>query len=148
MKRIATLGPIGSLPASGTWASLVTLLIIYILHIMNFSWLVYGIVTLAIALLGTYAVKRSLPQFEHHDPKEVVIDEVLGCMITFLCVPFTLYTALIGFALFRLFDITKIVGISWLERQGKILGVILDDVGAGILSNIILQILLLALVYA
>lgn len=142
MKRIASLGFIGYLPASGTCASLVTLYGIYVLHALHISSCSYGLITFIAACIGLYAIKHSLPLFKHHDPKEIVIDEVVGCLITFLGIPFNLCTALIGFFLFRFFDITKIMGIGWLERQGKVLGVMLDDVGAGILSNLILQILL------
>lgn len=142
MKWIATLGPIGYLPASGTWASLVTLLVIYGLHALQVSWLLYSAITLAIGLLSIYAIKVCQPYFKHHDPGEIVIDEVLGCFITFLFVPFDtfgIYTPLIGFTLFRFFDITKIFGIRLLERQGGVAGVMLDDIAAGVVSNLIMH---------
>lgn len=139
MKWIATLGPIGYLPASGTWASLVALGVIYGLHALNISWPIYWLITLAIGILSIYAIKVCQPYFKHHDPGEIVIDEVLGCFITFLCVPFDFYTALIGFILFRFFDITKVLGIRLLERQGGVAGVMLDDIAAGVASNLIMH---------
>lgn len=145
MKHIATLGPIGYFPASGTWASLVALAMIVGLHKVYVSWLFYSIITLAIAIIGIYSVKVCHHQFKRHDPGEIVIDEVLGCFITFLFVPVNMYSAMLGFALFRLFDITKMCGIAWLERQPGVWGVMLDDIGAGIVSNIVLHAVLLIL---
>lgn len=139
MKWIATLGPVGYLPAPGTWASLIALLGIYLLHALNVSWVIYCAITVALGFLGFCVVKISQQYFKHHDPGEIVIDEVLGCFIAFLFVPLDWYTALIGFALFRFFDITKIFGIRWLERQGGVSGVLLDDIGAGLLSNLIVH---------
>lgn len=140
IKRIATLGPIGYLPASGTWASLVTILVIYILQVISISKFVYTSITGPLLLLSMYSIKSSLSFFKHHDPKEIVIDEVLGCWITFLYIPFSWYNVLLGFTLFRFFDITKILGIRWLEHKKGIWGVILDDVAAGVLSNIIMHV--------
>lgn len=140
MKSIATLGPIGYLPAPGTWASLLTMIIIYLMHIFHFSWLLYAIITILILIIGAYSIKMGQPQFKDHDPREIVIDEMIGCLIAFFCIPFSIGTALVGFVLFRFFDITKICGISWLEHRGKIAGIILDDVGAGLLTNILLHV--------
>lgn len=138
MKWFATLGPIGYLPASGTWASLLTVLFVYGLHCLHASWTIYSCIMLAVAAVGFYAIKVSQPYFKHHDPGEIVIDEVVGCLVTFWCIPFSWTIALIGFALFRFFDISKILGIRWLEQQGVVTGVVLDDIGAGILSNLLL----------
>lgn len=138
-KTIATLGPIGYLPAPGTCASLFTLFFIYVLHMLHISWTAYSAIMLAIALIGLNVIKVSQDHFKHHDPSEIVVDELVGCLITFWNIPFSWHTALIGFILFRFFDISKIFGIKWLEKQGKVAGVMLDDIGAGLLSNFILH---------
>lgn len=146
MKHIATVGPIGYLPAPGTCASALTIIGIYLLHVLGVSWGIYTSLTLFVGLVGFYAIQSSQTHFTHHDPREIVIDELLGCLITFWCIPFSWHTALIGFALFRFFDISKIFGIKWLEKQGGVAGIMLDDIGAGILSNILLHIVLWTLV--
>jgi len=74
------------------------------------------------------------------DPSKVVIDEVLGLWITMLFVPFSWLHLLIGFALFRFFDIAKPLGIRKLEKLQGGVGVMADDILAGIYSNIILLI--------
>jgi phosphatidylglycerophosphatase A len=75
----------------------------------------------------------------HDDPAEIVIDEVVGCMITFFMVPLTMQWAMLGLVLFRFFDIFKIGGIRRLERFVSAWGVMLDDIAAGIVSNVIIQ---------
>jgi len=75
------------------------------------------------------------------DPSKVVIDEIIGVWITLLFVPLTWQNILIGFVLFRVFDIWKPLGIRSLEAIKNGWGVMLDDVLAGIYANIILQIL-------
>jgi phosphatidylglycerophosphatase A len=148
MKYIATLGPIGYLPASGTWASALTILFIYVLRLFNISRMAYSGIMCASIILAWYAIRTSKPYFKNHDPREIVIDEVVGCLIAFWCVPLSWLNAVIGFGLFRFFDITKILGISWLERQGQVAGILLDDIGAGVLSNILLRFLLWLVVLA
>ena len=139
MKWIATLGPIGYLPASGTCATLATLLMIHCLHLLHISWFTYGLILVVCLLGGLYAIQQTHKQFASRDPREIVIDEVVGCFCTFLFIPWTVQTALLGFLLFRFFDITKSCGIRFLERPAGALGIMLDDVGAGIISNIILH---------
>ncbi|WP_232468794.1 phosphatidylglycerophosphatase A family protein [Bdellovibrio bacteriovorus] len=77
-----------------------------------------------------------------HDHKEIVIDEVLGFLITMVWMPMTWQAILIGFALFRLLDITKPLFIGYLDKkiQGG-LGVMIDDVAAGIIASLIMQVI-------
>ena len=76
------------------------------------------------------------------DASIIVIDEVIGMWITMLFIPFTWLNILIGFVLFRFFDIAKPLGIRKMEDLGGGLGVIADDMLAGIYSNIILLIII------
>ncbi len=77
------------------------------------------------------------------DPGCIVIDEIAGMMVTFLGLPFDMVTALAGFLLFRVFDILKPFPIRLLERRlpGG-LGVVMDDVAAGVCANVVLRILI------
>ena len=72
------------------------------------------------------------------DPSKVVIDEVIGMWITMMFVPFTWFNLLIGFVLFRFFDIAKPLGIKKLEALKGGVGVMADDMLAGIYGNIVL----------
>ena len=74
------------------------------------------------------------------DAGEIVIDEVAGLIITFIGLPFTLKTMIAGFVIFRAFDILKPFPIRTLEKKiAGGLGVVLDDVLAGIYGNLILR---------
>jgi len=77
------------------------------------------------------------------DPGCIVIDEYAGMLVTFLGIQFTWVSAVFGFFIFRFFDILKPVPIRTLEKKlpgGA--GVVLDDVLAGVFSNIALRIIL------
>ena len=72
------------------------------------------------------------------DPQEVVLDEVMGYWITMLFIPFDWKLALIGFVLFRIFDIIKPYPINKLEKLNGGLGIMIDDYIAGVYANIVL----------
>lgn len=76
------------------------------------------------------------------DPQKVVIDEVIGLWITMMFIPFTWLNLLIAFVLFRFFDIAKPLGIRKMENLGGGLGVMADDMLAGIYGNIVLLIII------
>ena len=130
--------------APGTITSLITTVLLYTLfHLINFSNDVILIFLLLIFLYSFYAVAEYIKESENKDPKEVVIDEVIGQSI-----PIYLYEIVHGseknshevilfyiyiFILFRFFDIKKPFPISYFDKNYKnSLGVILDDVIAGI----------------
>jgi phosphatidylglycerophosphatase A len=75
------------------------------------------------------------------DPKQIVIDEMVGVWIAILGLPLTVPNLIIGFILFRFFDIAKPLGIRQLEKIKGGWGVMLDDVLAGVYANVVLQIL-------
>jgi phosphatidylglycerophosphatase A len=79
------------------------------------------------------------------DPGCIVIDEIVGMAVTFFAVEFSWTAAMAGFVLFRFFDILKPFPIRYLEkRYSGGFGVVIDDVAAGIMSNLVLRIGLLA----
>lgn len=141
----ATLGPLGYLPASGTWATLAALMLLPVLPATT-SWL-YGVLIIGSAWCAYDVIKNTLRYFDFvdDDPSQIVLDEVIGCLITFFLVPLSLFTLAAGFILFRFFDITKIGPVGWFERMKGASGIMLDDIMAGILSNIMLHILLLCI---
>lgn len=92
-------------------------------------------------ILGIIAANR-LEEDWGKDAQKIVIDEVIGMWITMLFVPFTWLNLLIGFVLFRFFDIAKPLGIRKMENLGGGLGVMADDMLAGIYGNIVLLIII------
>lgn len=149
---IATVLGVGHLrPAPGTWGSLVALPLAWLLHALGGPWLlVIGAVAAFVA--GLWATARETEGQDDHDPSEIVIDELVGQWIAFL--PVSIGAAHVGagltalwpgwiaaFLLFRLFDIWKPGLIGWADRRGDALGVILDDVIAGVFAAIGVMIL-------
>ncbi|WP_319544687.1 phosphatidylglycerophosphatase A [Ruegeria conchae] len=146
-RLIGTVGGVGYLrPAPGTWGSLAALPLAWVLHTLGgFPLLV--IATLAAFFGGLWATRVMTAGQDDHDPSEIVIDEVAGQFIAIWAISYPSWahgidiTALwpgwiAGFLLFRLFDITKPGPIGWADRRGDPLGVMLDDVIAGIIAAV------------
>jgi phosphatidylglycerophosphatase A len=76
------------------------------------------------------------------DPQFVVIDEVAGQLITLIAVPASWKCLLVGFILFRGFDMVKPPPVRQLERLPEGTGIVIDDVGAGLYALIVMQLLL------
>jgi phosphatidylglycerophosphatase A len=133
----ATLGPIGYLPASGTCATLITIIALFFIP-YTFGWWYLGF--LLLGYIGAYIlIKKGLIYFIENDPSQIVLDEVLGCLVTFYAIPISGISLVFGFLLFRFFDITKFGPVGWFEKINGASGIILDDVAAGLVSNIILR---------
>ena len=99
-------------------------------------------VTLAILALGIWSASKVEEKWGK-DSSKVVIDEVAGMCITLLLVPVRWQYVLVGLALFRFFDIAKPLYIRRMEKLNGGWGVMMDDVLAGIYSNIVLQLIVL-----
>src|SRR5689334_15603759 len=97
---------------------------------------------LAAIMVGIPAATRVARQTGIKDPQFVVIDEVAGQMITLIAAPVAWKSLLIGFILFRGFDIVKPPPLRRLERIPEGAGIVLDDVGAGLYGLAVLQLLL------
>jgi len=141
-------------PAPGTWGSLAGLIAAYPIFLWagTFGLAFSAFVGFWIGIGATYYVTKDQ---QDHDPSEVVIDEVVGIWIALLPV---FYAAdlqhidvlqlwpgwITAFAFFRLFDITKPWLVGWADKRDDPVGVMLDDVIAGVFAAI--AVLLLALV--
>jgi phosphatidylglycerophosphatase A len=100
-------------------------------------------------VMALLAVAIGIPAATHisratglKDPQFVVIDEVAGQLITFIAVPVSWKSLLLGFILFRGFDIVKPWPVRWLERLPEGTGIVVDDVGAGLYALAVMQIVL------
>lgn len=145
-RLILTLGPIGYLPAPGTMGTLATIPFVYLLH-TYFSAQIYGEITAFLFFLGIYLIQKTVSSFaDQKDPSCIVFDELVGCLITFACVPFNYKTVIVGFVLFRLFDISKFGLIKKIEQLPGAWGIMGDDLVAALLANIMLHMFLAVLV--
>lgn len=130
---------IGKVPfAPGTFGTLLGLPLCFLLSRLNFLQSAVGIlifVLFAIAIAS--AAEKILKQ---KDPGQIVIDEIAGLAVAFAGMPFNLITALAGFIIFRAFDILKPFPINVLDKRIRGgTGVVLDDVLAGVFTNLILR---------
>jgi phosphatidylglycerophosphatase A len=127
--------------APGTYASLLTtagFLLTYRIGYRIAPELHVSVVCL-IAALGTLAAAEVSRMYGDEDPSVVVIDEVAGQLVAFLFLPVSFFNVLAGFFLFRLFDIWKPFPIRNAERLKNGVGIMADDLLAGVYTNVILQ---------
>ncbi|CAK8711322.1 MAG: phosphatidylglycerophosphatase [Candidatus Electronema aureum] len=137
---IATGAGSGYLPkAPGTWGSLVGVLL-WLAGMHRLALGSYLAVLAVLFIIGTVAASAAEKIVDQGDPGIVVIDEIVGQLLTLTLAPAHPLAALAGFALFRLFDIRKPFPVGWLDQRihGG-LGIMLDDVAAGIYALLILQ---------
>lgn len=99
----------------------------------------YIILTIALTLLGIYASERAEKLIGKKDPGCIVIDEFCGYLTAMALLPITAFNLIAAFVLFRIFDILKPQPIKALQRLGGGLGVMADDIVAGLAANLILQ---------
>lgn len=138
---VATVAGVGYAPvAPGTFGSAAGLIVWWLLPA---SAGVQAAAIVAIFVVGTLAATRAERHFGRADPGAVVIDEVLGMLVTLFLNPVGLGGALLGFLLFRLFDIVKPFPARRFERLPEGLGVMADDGMAGVYANLALRVLLL-----
>lgn len=127
--------------APGTMGTLVAIPIF--LMLAAFSQAIYLLFVAIIFLVGCWASGRTAEALNVHDHPGIVIDEIVGYLITMLFVPITWYWVILGFLLFRLFDIWKPWPISIVDKQVKGgLGIMLDDVLAALYSLLSLHIVI------
>ena len=140
---VATAGGAGFMPkAPGTAGALVGVLVYLGMHAAGAGeYFLHAI--LAVLFAGTLAAHR-VENFWGHDSQRIVIDEVAGQMIAYSLAGKTrlsTFSIFVGCLLFRVFDITKPFPIRRLERLPGGVGVMADDVGAGVLALAVLVLL-------
>lgn len=127
--------------APGTAGSVVALLIYY-LCMQGLGLASYLGVVLAATAVGVYICHAASAKLGVHDHGGIVWDEFAGLWLALFALPSGLWWPLVGFALFRLFDIWKPFPIGWFDRHIKGgLGIMVDDIIAGTFAFIVLQIL-------
>ncbi|WP_111640966.1 phosphatidylglycerophosphatase A family protein [Marinimicrobium alkaliphilum] len=128
--------------APGTFGTLAAIPIFWLIQDLTPAlYLIWLGVTFA---LGVYWCDRSSKALGVHDHGGIVWDEMVGYWLTMFLAPAGLLWMLIGFVLFRFFDIVKPWPIGWLDKRvGGGFGIMIDDVLAGIYALIVLQLLAL-----
>lgn len=127
----------GRLPkAPGTWGSLAALPLAWMVSALAGPWGLLLTVGLVFGI-GVWAAETHARHSGEADPQAVVIDEVAGQCLTLVAAPLDPLGYLLGFALFRLFDIAKPWPVSWADREVKGgLGIMLDDILAGVYAGL------------
>lgn len=124
--------------APGTMGSLATLPLIYFLHYLGIN--TYSLIALIVFLFvaAVYVTEKVQKKYHLHDPQWIVIDEVIGMLITWSFVQTIDFpTLFLVFGTFRLFDIIKIWPASYFDRLHHGAGTITDDVVSGVYAGII-----------
>lgn len=143
---VSTLLGVGHLrPGPGTWASAITVLIWFMVaRLLPGNWQIVAAIswTALATALGIPAATREARRCGAQDPSHVVVDEMAGQMLTLVGAPIEWKTLVAGFILFRCFDILKPPPLRRLERFPEGLGIVVDDLGAGVYGLIALQLLM------
>lgn len=127
--------------APGTVGSFFTLPLIYLLSYLNVSFLFLILFTLILFVIACIVADQVQKEMEVHDPGWIVIDEVIGMLVTwaFIFPRFDLKSGICLFVLFRFFDIVKIFPANYLDIKMKSgMGTIIDDVVSGLYAGLFL----------
>ena len=126
--------------APGTFGSIVGLPLCFLLSKTKLPVaILFILVFIFFAIWISNMAEKILKQ---NDPGCIVIDEIAGIMVTFLGLPFNTISVAAGFVIFRFFDILKPFPIRYIERKfAGGTGIVLDDLMAGVYSNIALRLL-------
>jgi phosphatidylglycerophosphatase A len=141
---IATVGPVGYAPvAPGTFGSAAGLVVFYLVRMSGSAAVEIAVIVL-LFLIGIWAGTEAERHFDGNDPGPVVLDEVIGQLITLALLPVSLWGALVGFFVFRVLDVFKPWPAGRFERLHGGLGVMADDAMAAVYGNLIMRGLLWA----
>ena len=141
-------------PAPGTWGSAVGIILAYI-FLKTVTFMTFCLLLLFVILIGFWSTKKYIRKnSEKSDPAEVVVDEVIGQWIAVLPIGYMIqlpefnieglwFVWIWAFVSFRFFDIVKLGLVGWADNLGGALGVILDDILAGIAAGFTVAVVLL-----
>jgi phosphatidylglycerophosphatase A len=124
--------------APGTFGSILGLLLCLFLSKINLLIAVF--LTVVFIFFSIWIAQEAKKIVNTEDPGCIVIDEIAGILVTFTGLPFNVISIAFGFLVFRALDIWKPYPISWIERKlSGGAGIVMDDVAAGICSNMVLR---------
>ena len=138
-KMIASFFYLGHSPfMPGTVGSLGGL-IAYFLVVHND--ILYAFSILFLFTLGVLFAGEAEKMYKRKDASMIVIDEATGMLLSLFCVPFSMFAVILGFFLFRIFDILKPPPARKMEKLTGALGIMFDDIIAALYTNLILQVI-------
>ena len=129
-------GFVGFFPfASGTWGSLVGVAMLWLTR--DTGLVFQALMIVALFIIGVWASGVTVKMLNQPDSSRIVIDEIVGMAITMYALPLTPYSLALGFFIFRFLDVLKPTPADWADSRLKGgLGVMADDVIAGIYGNL------------
>ena len=141
--NLARLGPLGTLKAPGTWGSLAGIAW-YVLISFQLDMLISLAITAAATYVAIGICGEAEVRLKKRDPGEIVLDEFIAIPICFIGIPVNQFSEpwiilLIGFAVFRFFDIVKPLGIKRLQHLPGGTGVVMDDIAAALATCVVLH---------
>ena len=151
---LATLGPLGKLKAPGTWGSAVGLVWwVAVVRNLTTGREIHEICFNGLVILAAIFICGAAAELlKKKDPSEVILDEMVAMPLVFLFNSHLhldqqsgFVMVLLGFGLFRFFDIVKPLGIRWIEKAPGGVGIVLDDVVAALYANLTLKFIIFCL---
>ena len=142
---LASAGYVGYMPiASGTFGTLVAIPIFWAAHsLLGGAPILYTLAVAVAVAAACWIAGEAESAFGEHDSGKIVIDEVVGYLAATLLVAPTWTNTIAAFLVFRAFDVLKPFPAGYIDKNvGGGAGVVLDDVVAGLYSNLVLQILI------
>ncbi|MDD5166552.1 MAG: phosphatidylglycerophosphatase A [Candidatus Omnitrophica bacterium] len=137
-KSLSTFFYVGYLPLiPGTFGSIAAIVLFYLI---KDSIVLYVFFTALILILGFLVAGRAEKLFNRKDPSCIVIDEVAGMLLGLLFIPYDIKLVIIAFIIFRILDTLKPYPADCLQKLRGSLGIMSDDIIAGLYTNIILQV--------
>ncbi|GAA5142199.1 phosphatidylglycerophosphatase A family protein [Thalassotalea piscium] len=129
--------------APGTFGTLAAIPLFYLMS--DLSVITYAAIVLFLAVIGIYICGKGAKHMGVHDHPAIVWDEIVGYLITMFMIPWSWHSVLVGFILFRIFDIFKPWPISYLDKHchGGF-GIMIDDIAAGIASLVCMHLIYFA----
>ncbi len=124
----------------GTWGTVVAIPIYFFMNYLSLS--IYSIILLAMIVGAIYCSHVTAKAWGLHDHPVIVCDEIVGYLVTMIMAPAGWCWFIIGFLLFRLFDVWKPWPICWLDQKvhGGF-GIVVDDLVAGVFAWIVMQLI-------
>lgn len=138
---IVSLSFVGYIPLfPGTLGTLMALPFYFYLSKISINVLMHSLILILLLIGGSIICHWGERYFSQKDPQQIILDEFLGYLVAVFLIPFSLKNVLVSFFLFRFFDIRKPFFISKLQVISGGMGVLADDIAAGVITNLFLQV--------
>jgi phosphatidylglycerophosphatase A len=125
--------------APGTAGTLVAIPLVMMLTPAGF--VAQAVVVAAVSAVAIWSAGAAAETFGLKDPGQIVVDEIAGFFVTMAFLPVSALSLAVGFVLFRIFDIAKPAPCSWAEALPGGLGIVADDLWAGVYANLVIRML-------